>query len=84
MASTYSASERAAMCARMAPSEQVSWSSFRWQPSSAGVGKKGEEGSLMFVLHNSDVSICRKCFSLIEFLFIRMYTLRQAAYLRGT
>lgn len=56
MASTYSASERAAMCARMAPSEQVSWSSFRWQPSSAGVRKKGEEGSLMFVLHNSDVS----------------------------
>jgi len=56
MASTYSASERAAMYVRMAPSEQVSWSSFRWQPSSAGVGKKGEEGSLMFVLHNSDVS----------------------------
>lgn len=56
---TYSMSERAAQYVGMAPSEQLSWFSFGWDPSCAGAGRRGKkegEESLMFVLHNSDNS----------------------------
>lgn len=46
--------------------------------------RKGKSPSCLFYTTVTIVNICMKCFSLIEFLFIRMYILRQAVYLRGT
>lgn len=46
--------------------------------------REGKSPSCLFYTIVALLNICTKCFSLIEFLFIRMYVLRQSVYLRGT
>jgi len=46
--------------------------------------REGKSPSCLFYTIVTLLNIYTKCFSLIEFLFITLYVLRQAVYLRRT